>query len=58
MDGTNGSILKADPVGERVNFTQEDKIIDIITFEGNVAVGASLGSKCEVFLRLRSVLYV
>ncbi|PUU73919.1 hypothetical protein B9Z19DRAFT_1196591 [Tuber borchii] len=41
VDGTNGSIVKADPVGERKNFTQEDKIIDIITFEGNVGAAAT-----------------
>jgi len=35
VDGTNGSILKAEPVGERTNFTQEDKVFDIITFEEN-----------------------
>ncbi|PUU79490.1 hypothetical protein B9Z19DRAFT_1064195 [Tuber borchii] len=42
VDGTDGSILKADPVGERTNFTQEDKIIDIIMFEGNVGAAATV----------------
>ncbi|PUU73742.1 hypothetical protein B9Z19DRAFT_1134558 [Tuber borchii] len=42
VDGTNGSILKADSIGERANFTQQDKIIDIITFERNVAAGATV----------------
>jgi len=41
VDGHNGSILKTNPVGERTNFTQEDKIIDIITFEGNVGAAAT-----------------
>ena len=41
VDGRDGSILKADPVGERTNFTQEDKIIDIKTFEGNVGAAAT-----------------
>ena len=36
VDRTNGSILKADPVGKRRNFTQEDKIIDIEIFEESV----------------------
>ena len=36
VDGADGSILKAEPVGRRTNITQGDKIIDIITFEGNV----------------------
>ena len=36
VDGSDGSILKADPVGERTNFTQEDKIIDITMFERSV----------------------
>lgn len=36
MDGPNGSILNADPVGGRTNFTQEDNIIDTKTFESNV----------------------
>ena len=42
VDGINGSILKANPFGERANFTQEDKIIDIATFEGNAAAGATV----------------
>ena len=37
VHGNNGSILKAEPVGERTNFTQEDKVIDIIMFEGGQA---------------------
>ena len=41
MDGTDGSILKAEPVGERTNFTQKEKIIDIITFEGNLVAAAT-----------------
>ena len=36
VDGTNRSILKAEPIGERTNFTQDDQVIDIIMFEGNV----------------------
>jgi len=41
VDGHNGSILKTNPVGERTNFTQEDKIIDVVTFEGNVGAAAT-----------------
>ena len=41
VDGTDGSILKTEPVGERTNFTQEDKIIDIKMFEGNVGQAAT-----------------
>ena len=37
VHGPDGSILKADPVGERTNFTQEDKIINILEFEKDVA---------------------
>ena len=37
VDGTDGSILKAHPVGERTNFTQEDKIIDLEMFQRSVA---------------------
>ena len=42
VDRTDDSIIKADPVGERTNFTQGDKIIDIITFEGNVGAAATV----------------
>ena len=42
VDGTDGSILKTEPVGERTNFTQEEKIIDTITFEGNVGQAATV----------------
>ena len=41
VDGTDGSILKAECVGGRTNFTQEDKIIDLATFEGNVGSAAT-----------------
>jgi len=40
VDGTDGSIMKADPVGERTNFTWEDKIINIVRVGGNVAAAA------------------
>ena len=44
VDGTDGSILKAEPVGGRTNFTQGDGVIDIIMFEGNVGqAGADVG---------------
>jgi len=36
VEGTDGSILDSVPVGEPTNFTREDKIIDILTFEGIV----------------------
>ena len=50
VDGIGGSILKADPVGVRTNFTQEDKIIDIIMFEGNVgAASAASGVNPKYF---------
>ncbi|KAG0634517.1 hypothetical protein HOY80DRAFT_1140621 [Tuber brumale] len=42
VDGADGSVLEANPVGERTNFTQEDKIIDIMTFGGNVDSVATL----------------
>jgi len=42
VDGADGSILKADPVGEQTNFTQEDKIINIFMFEGNVGAAATV----------------
>ena len=42
VDGADGSILEADPVGKRTNFTQEDKLIDILTFEGNVGAAATV----------------
>ena len=41
VDGADGSILKVGPVGERTNFTQGDKIIDIIKFEGNVGTAGT-----------------
>jgi len=41
VDGTDGSIIEADPVGERTNFTQEDKIINIDIFEENVSAAAT-----------------
>ena len=41
VDGTDGSILKAEPVGERTSFTQEEKIVDIITFEENLGAAAT-----------------
>ena len=42
VDGTDGSILEANPVGKRTNFTQGDKIIDILMFEGNVGAAATV----------------
>ena len=42
VDGADGSILKAGPVGGRTGFTQEAKIIDIIMFEGNVGQAATI----------------
>jgi len=41
LDGTDGSIVKADPVGKRTNLTQEDKIINIAIFEENVDAAAT-----------------
>ena len=41
VDGADGSILKAGPVGKRTNFTQEDKIFDVTTFEGNLGAAAA-----------------
>ena len=38
VDGSDGSILKASPVGERTNFTQEDKIINIQKFESSASL--------------------
>ena len=42
VDRTNGSILKAEPVGERTNFTQGDEVIDILMFEGTVGQAATV----------------
>jgi len=42
VDGADGSILEADPVGKRTNFTQGDQIVDIKMFEGNVASAATV----------------
>jgi len=39
VDGADGSILEAIPVGDRTDFTQEDKVINILAFKG--IVGAS-----------------
>ncbi|CUS11873.1 unnamed protein product [Tuber aestivum] len=41
VEGADGSILNAVPYGERTSFTQDDKIIDIIVFEGNVGAAAT-----------------
>ena len=50
VDGTDGSIMKAGAVGGRTNFTQEDKIIDITTFEGNLGeAGTPLGVNPRYF---------
>ena len=38
VDGTDGSIIEAEPVGKRTNFTQDDKIVDIEAFENIVGV--------------------
>ena len=48
VDGRDGSILKAGPVGEPTNFTQEDKIINISVFEADLlsaATNPSVNSK-------------
>lgn len=37
-------MLKTEPVGERTNFTQVEKIIDIITFEGNVGAATTVAA--------------
>ena len=42
VDGADGSILEADPLGKRTNFTQGDKIIDIILFEGNLGAASTV----------------
>ena len=50
VNGVGGSILATIPIGERTNFTQEDKIIDIITFEGNLGAAAiAVGVSSEYF---------
>ena len=41
VDGADGSIIKAEPVGERTNLTQDDKIIDIKIFEENVGAATT-----------------
>jgi len=51
VEGANSSILKADPVGKRRNFTREDIIIDIEIFEQIVSTGsASLTVNPKYFL--------
>jgi len=40
--GADGSIIEANPVGERTNLTQDDKIIDVRMFEGNVGTSDTL----------------
>ena len=40
VEGTNGFTVRAVSVGERTNFTQEDKIIDIFKFKRNVGLVA------------------
>ena len=51
VDGADGSILKTSPVGERTNFTQQDKIIDITMFESSVSsASTALGSNPKYFL--------
>ena len=52
VDGADGSISKADPVGERKEFTQEDKIIDIITFKEDVGAGSTEGVNPKYFSSL------
>ena len=42
VDGTDGSITKADPVGERTNLTQDDKIINIEIFEETVGPASTI----------------
>ena len=50
VDGADGSILKASPVGERTNFTQQDKIINIPIFESSVSsVDTVSGSNPKYF---------
>jgi len=50
VDGADGSILRAVPVGGRTNFSQEDKIIDISEFERNVGlVATSSGGNPKYF---------
>ncbi|PUU81906.1 hypothetical protein B9Z19DRAFT_1190850 [Tuber borchii] len=50
VDGIDGSIRKAEPVGERTNFTQKEKIINIIMFESNLGqANTSLGVNSRYF---------
>jgi len=42
VDGADGSTLETHPIGKRTNFTQEDKVIDILMFEGNVGAAATV----------------
>ena len=42
VDGGDGSILEADPVGKRTNFTQGDQIVDIKMFEANLGATATV----------------
>ena len=49
VDGSDGSILKASPVGERTNFTQEDKIINIQKFESSVKSARTVSGDPKYF---------
>ena len=44
VGGADGSIIEANPVGERTNLTQDDKIIDLRMFEENVGTTDTLYS--------------
>ena len=44
VDGSDGSILKASPVGERTNFTQQDKIINIQMFESSLSSASTISN--------------
>jgi len=41
VNSTGSFILKTEPVVKRTNFTQVDKIIDIIRFEGNIGAATT-----------------
>ena len=50
VDGADGSILKTIPVGERTNFTQQDKIFNIAMFESPVSSASTVpGSNPKYF---------
>jgi len=59
VDGTDGSILEAVPVGEQTNFTQQDGIMDLVTFERILDEALTdLDVNSKYFPSVKSVVFV